>query len=71
MKADVGFFQVREKDGTIKNSMGRLQIFIGVTVGVGMVIFGIILDRPELVYSGIGLIVGEGAVKGVQKLGEK
>lgn len=66
----IGFLQERLPDGTIKNSMGRLQVLIGVCVGVGMVVFGIILDRPELIYSGIGLIIGEGAVKGVQKVGE-
>lgn len=63
----VGFFEVSEG----VRSMGRLQVFIGAIVGVALVGFGIAYKDMTFVYAGIGLIVGEGIVKGVQKAGEK
>jgi hypothetical protein len=62
-----GFF----KDATGKQSMARLQIFIGSLVGVFMVVYGAFTKQDYLVYAGIGLITVEGGVKAVQKAGEK
>ena len=72
----VGFFHVKNEHGEAELSMGRLQVFIGTCLGIVIAILGAIHaaflgGSSAIMIAGIGLVAGDGAIKGVQKIGEK
>ncbi len=66
-----GFFQVRNADGTIDRSMGRLLAFLSVCIGAVIAGFGLIFKDVAIVIAGAGMCGVGDFLKGWQKRTEK
>ena len=66
-----GFFQVRNSDGSVDNSMGRLLAFMSACMGGLVIVFGCIFKDVAIIGIGAGLFGVGDFLKGLPKRTEK